>query len=167
MLLGAFAAGLVVCAVLASDLGTYAQNVSILSNVQKWEVGAAILSALIQVALTGALVGGLALLASHKVAGPMVRLVGALRGIVQGRLPDPVAFRRGDQVGKVEDEFNEVSRLIRVRHESAQTRLRRELDAPGGAERRAAARDLRERADELAALLADAAGSGSQGSEKL
>lgn len=163
VLSGAFAAGLVLCALLASNLGSYAQNVTIITGMQKWVGGAAALSALIQLALTGGLVGVLALLTSHKVAGPVARLGGLLRGVAEGRLPAPVAFRRGDQVGKVESEFNQLTRLLRERHEALQRQVRqaqgavRELQSalrnPSGDARRAAAEDVLARASELASLL--------------
>ena len=166
---GATAAGLVVCGLLAGDLGTYAQNVTIINGVQEWVFAAAALSALIQLALTGVLASALALVASHKVAGPTVRLVRALRGIGEGKLPGPVRFRHGDQVGRLEGDFNALARLLRQRHQrlvrnldearDAQEELRRLLRGQAsGQERPAAARELRRRADELARLLADAAG---------
>jgi hypothetical protein len=166
---GSLAAGLVACALLASELGTYAQNMTIISGARAWVVGAAAVSALVQIALTGVLVTVLALLASHKVAGPTVRVARALRGVAQGRLPGPVRFRHGDQVGKLESHFNEVSRVLCERHErveraldrvqSAERDLCRVLGEPAAPEeQRAAARTLRERASELAGLLADIGG---------
>lgn len=162
---GAAVAGMVAYAVLAKDLGSYAQNVTIISRVQRSVAAAALLSALIQVGVTGLIVTVLVLLASHKIAGPTVRLVRMLREVREGKLPGLVRFRRDDQVGKLETRFNEVSCMLSERHEH----LRRRLDGVRSAGRelryalrkpedrkecRAAAKRLRDRASELASSLA-------------
>ena len=166
---GSILAGVVAYAVLAKDLGSYAQNPAIISGVQGSVLTAAALSALIQVAVTGLIVTVLALFASHRIAGPTIRLVRLLRGVSDGRLPGHVRFRQGDQTGRLESRFNEVSRLLSERHEllthqlevarSAERELRQALAKAGaGGESLAAARRLREEAGVLARRLAAIAG---------
>ena len=163
---GAIVAGAIVYALLASDLGGYAESVTVLAGVRQSVLAAAVLSGLIQLVVTGTLAVVLALLASHKIAGPAARLLGCLRSVSQGRLPGAVHFRQGDQVGRLEDCFNDVSRALTGRHErlvrklddvrAAEDDLRRASGSPE--DQQAAGRRLRERADELARLLASAAG---------
>jgi methyl-accepting chemotaxis protein len=166
---GAAAACALLYVLLARQLGDYAQNMTIISAVRNGVLGASILSALLQVVLTGAVVAALALFASHKIAGPTVRLTRTLGRVAQGALPGPVRFRRDDQVGTLEGHFNEVSLALRARHEaltrrleevrSAEARLRAALGEPEAREeRQAAARQLRERVGELASLLAKLGG---------
>jgi len=165
VLCGAVAAGAIAYALLASDLGDYAENLTIVSGVRQSVAGAAAVSALVQAALAGAVVTALALFASHKVAGPVTRLIRCFRDAARGALPGPVHFRKGDQVGKLEDRFNTIGRLLTLRHErlrqkledvrAAAQELRRVQGDP--AARQAAAQELRERSSELARLLAGAA----------
>lgn len=153
-------AGAVVYAVLAEDLGTYAQSFVVINRVQKLVVGTSVLSALIQIVLIGAPITALVLFASHKIAGPLVRLTGCFRRAREGVLPAPVCFRTGDQVGRVEARFNDVSRAIAARHDEVKRRLARlraaeeELaacvEAPADRDSRlAAARRVQECAGEL------------------
>jgi len=170
---GAAVAGAIVYALLASDLGDYAESLTVLSRVRQSVVGAAAVSGVVQIVVTCTLVAVIALLASHKVAGPLARMIGCLRGVAQGRLPGPIRLRRGDQVGRLESRFNEVSRALAERHEAlmlkvadvrdAEQALRRASGEPE--ERRAAAQRLRDRAAELASLLAAVDGDGEPGPE--
>ncbi|MBI5095234.1 MAG: methyl-accepting chemotaxis protein [Candidatus Hydrogenedentes bacterium] len=50
-----------------------------------------------QLLLVGILVSGVALYASHRIAGPLIRLEHGLRGLAQGDLTAKLQFRRGDQ----------------------------------------------------------------------
>ena len=176
---GAAASTLTVYAVLGADLGDYAQGVTTISSVRSMVLTAAALSGLIQLVLTGILVAALALFASHRIAGPMVRLARLLRAIADGRLPDPVQFRGGDQTGRLATHFNRVSERLAKRHaglfeplgalRSSLDELERFLTPTGTGERGPLlAREVCESADALAhnlgrlaaSLDTDPAGSG-------
>jgi len=166
---GAAVAGAVVYAILAEDLGSYAQSYAIISRTQKLVIGASALSGLIQIVLVGVPVMLLALLASHSIVGPLARLAGCFRRAAQGELPGTVRFRRGDQVGRIEAQFNAVSEAIAARHEeigrqldslrAAEREMRGALEGTDDPEKRLAAVALfRARADELARKIAAIAG---------
>ncbi|MFW6108199.1 MAG: hypothetical protein ACOC8D_00145 [bacterium] len=164
LVVGALAAGALAYALLASDLGGYAESMSVVNGVRRWVAGAAIVSGLIQIAATGAVVALLALHASHRIAGPATRLVNLLGAVKGGRLPGSVHFRRGDQVGRLAGQFNGVGAQLVRRHERLMRRLeavRAAADAVRQAapeEREAAAAEVQRQARELAELLAAAAG---------
>ena len=167
--LGAAVGGAAVYALLSRDLGSYVESPTVITGVQRTVWGAAALSVLVQAVLSGVIVTSLALLASHKIVGPTVRLARLLREVCRGKLPGHVRFRRGDQAGRLETQFNEVIRLIHERHRFVRARVEGVHSAAeelhwalqkGGAdvEAREAAKRLRERATELARGLAGGSG---------
>lgn len=112
--LGALLSGLAVYLILARDLDTYARSIAVIRGTREVVVGAAVLSGLIQVVVTGLLVVVIALLASHKIVGPTVRLERLLKGAAAGRLSERARFRWGDQLGRLEDGFNRLlARFVR------------------------------------------------------
>jgi len=113
---GAAASTLTVYALLAADLGDYAQGVTTISSVRSMVFAAAALSGLIQLTVGGLLVSALALVASHKIAGPTVRLVRVVRAMADGVLPEPVHFRGCDQTGHLATHFKRVCERIAERH---------------------------------------------------
>ncbi len=161
---GAAVSTLTVYAVLSADLGDYAEGVTTISSVRSMVLAAAALSGLIQLVLTGILVAALALFASHKIAGPMVRLARLLRAVADGRLPDRVQFRSGDQTGRLAAHFNRIGERLAERHagvveplgalRSSLDELERFLGQSGGGEQgRLLAREICESADALAGNL--------------
>ena len=161
---GATVATLTVYLMLAADLTDYARSLLTLSAVRSMVLAAAGVSGLIQLAIAGGLVALLALFASHKIAGPTVRLVSLLRIIGAGKLPGPVHFRAGDQTGRLASHFNRVTERLASRHtdvvdqiaglRNACAELQSVLAVPGtGEQRPALADEIRQRADALADRL--------------
>lgn len=162
--LGSVAAGAIVYVLLAETLGNYGQSITIISETRESVLGAALLSGLAQVTFTGLIVIVLALFASHKVAGPATRVVRSFRELAKGQLPGPAKFRKGDQVGKLESQFNRVSQMLFQRHESlvqsvkeieqAEQELRQALFTSKGREAwQPAAQQLHERTNVLVESL--------------
>ena len=79
-----------------------------------------ILSALGQVALVGALIAVVALLASHKIAGPLIRFGRCLDMLADGDLRQKVGFRRGDQDQSLPQAFHALSQRLRGRVSAAE-----------------------------------------------
>jgi methyl-accepting chemotaxis protein len=120
---GAVASTLTVYLWLASDLGTYGQSFAIVSSVRRLVLGAAAVSGLIQLLVAGLLVAAFALIASHKLAGPTVRLERLLHGMAEGQLPGSLHFRDGDQAGQLAAGFNRLSQALHERHAQAREEL--------------------------------------------
>ena len=176
IVVGAAVAIAVVYAALAEDLGTFAQNAAIIGRTRQSVIAAATISGLLHVVLTGSVAIFLALFASHRIAGPTVRLARVLREVGDGKLPCELRLRAGDQVEPLAARFNEVCQALYDRHEAmkqklesvraAEVSLRQMADAAGsGEECRTAADELRAQADELSQLLSATCGERAEHSE--
>lgn len=119
----------------------------------------------------------LALAASHRIAGPTVRLVRLLRGMANGNLPEPVHFRSCDQTGRLAACFNRVGERLRERHAAVVDQLAGMRSSYGALEHTLeepetsqeclqAAREFRRRAGALADRLAHIAANLETGSNR-
>ncbi|NIA12675.1 MAG: hypothetical protein GWP08_01250 [Nitrospiraceae bacterium] len=82
-----------------------------------------VVSAAAQVVLVGGLIAGLAVLASHKIAGPLVRLDHNLRKLAEGSLNQTLRFRRGDQDRSLPAAFEALRVRLRDRVRTAEMAL--------------------------------------------
>ncbi len=76
---------------------TYAEALRDVSALRMALVRVTVLSMAGQLFFAGLLMAGVALLASHKIAGPLVRVERCVRGVGEGNLRQSISFRQGDQ----------------------------------------------------------------------
>ncbi len=117
---------------------SYVETLTSINRMQMMLVGVTVLSGLLQVVLVGCVVGVLALLASHKIVGPLVRFEQSVRSLGRGNLRQTISFRRGDQDQHLPLVYRELVARLRGRIEQAgEARraiadFRRELTKEGG-----------------------------------
>ncbi|NOZ64655.1 MAG: hypothetical protein GXO71_06990 [Caldiserica bacterium] len=61
--------------------------------------------------LTALLLGSIALLKSHKIAGPLYRLEKTLQEMKEGKIPEGITLRQGDKLTKLAKLLDEVIKL--------------------------------------------------------
>ncbi len=61
--------------------------------------------------LTALLLGSIALLKSHKIAGPLYRLEKTLQEMKEGKIPEEITLRQGDRLTKLAKLLDEVIKL--------------------------------------------------------
>lgn len=71
--------------------------------------------------LIPAAVLAIAVLTSHKIAGPVYRLRVALEAVAKGRGARPISLREGDQLGKTAEAFNAMLGELQDRFRSIET----------------------------------------------
>jgi hypothetical protein len=80
------------------------------------QVGYLVLASLLGVGVgVGLLFAYDALRYAHRVVGPLVRLRHTIKAITAGEEVDLVAFRKGDLLGELKDEFNDMLRALEQR----------------------------------------------------
>ena len=88
-----------------------------------------------QLVLAGLLVAAISMLASHKIAGPLIRFERCVRQIGEGGLDQTITFREGDQNRSLIAAFHSLSGRLRRRVLSARSAednlrmLQREIEA--------------------------------------
>ncbi len=68
-----------------------------------------------QIVLVGVLISTVALFASHKIAGPLIRFQHHIHELCKGNFLQHVQFRRGDQNHSLPDTFNQLCERFRKR----------------------------------------------------
>jgi methyl-accepting chemotaxis protein len=163
LVVGASLSVITVYLLLASELGSYEQSFLVVSSVRRLTLGAAVASGLVQLVVAGLLVAAIALVASHKLAGPTIRLERMLETMAEGRLPGALRFRSGDQTGLLGASFNQLAQTLEERHahlghdlealRAAYASVEHALGNPGGPEVGGSVQDLCSRAEALAREL--------------
>lgn len=74
-----------------------------------------VLSALGQVVVMGGVIAAVALLASHKIAGPLIRFERQVRDLAEGNFRQRIQFRKGDQNQSLTGAFDALSGRLRQR----------------------------------------------------
>lgn len=95
----------------------------VLYNINRFQLSllqVTVLSAAGQVLLAGVLIAVIALLASHKIAGPLIRFERYVHALGEGNLRQKVTFRKGDQNISLPDTFNKLCERLRKRIKTAQ-----------------------------------------------
>jgi len=117
----------------ATDQG-YAASVLAFERLYETLVPLTLFFFILQFLVSGALLFLGGLLASHKIAGPLVRVERALNQLADGNLSVELAFRRGDQTGPLKQSFEALQGRIKQRLKTAAkcaSRLKRLRDELG------------------------------------
>jgi HAMP domain-containing protein len=99
--------------------GSYLEGFWGLNEVRLALLRITIFSGAAQLALSGLLISGVALFASHKIAGPLIRLARCLRRLAEGNIHQTISFRKGDQDQPLASAFNDLCRRWRQRVSAA------------------------------------------------
>lgn len=95
--------------------GTYLETFLALNEMRLSLLRLTVFSTAAQILLAGLLIAGVALFASHKIAGPLVRFEHCLRQLSEGNLQQTIFFRRGDQDQPLIAAFQELCQRLRLR----------------------------------------------------
>ena len=103
--------GLIIIILLNRKIGpTYLDGISTLSQLRAWLPFILSITAFVQAAALCIIAVFAALLWSHGIAGPLVRLKRALRDLAQGKsLKGPITFRNDDQLHGLAGAFSEMA----------------------------------------------------------
>jgi nitrogen fixation/metabolism regulation signal transduction histidine kinase len=99
----------------------------------------------------------LAVFFTHRIAGPVYRLCGILRGIGEGNLVQVVRFRKGDELKELDDAATEMITALQDRVRSLQSlcaELNRQIESDLGSGTQPNVRVIRQKAKELDEQLA-------------
>jgi hypothetical protein len=104
---------------------SYAQDLATLSRLQEQLPAIVMLTSAVQAAAVGGLMLLCALIWTHAVSGPLVRVSRALASLARGRSPEDIHFRKTDQLHGLADALREIRAAYHARREASRHALAR------------------------------------------